>query len=185
MARGCALSLAGLQLLQAVVQTCGPVHLYTLMTLREHTCPPQAELANIDSYLESMGVKDARLRRHLETQLPGADAAALGAASGGRPRQAVEPLSAAARNGSSAAPGGLPTLLVCCDAGGGLGGLEPMLAALDLPAFVVCLPEGDVEGAPADVADLAALAIKATRGVVPAGSRLVVAGERLQPNVCT
>lgn len=140
----------------------------------------QAELADIDSYLEKMGVKDARLRARLETQLPYTDPSSI-AGGGARALQAVSPLNAAAREGGSAAgsphAAALPTLLVCCDAGGGLGGLEPVLAALDLPAFAVCLPEGSsMEAAPADVPELAALAIKAARGVVPAGSRLVVAG---------
>ena len=128
-----------------------------------------------------MGVKDARLRARLEQGLPFTDPAGLG--SGGGTLQAVSPLNAAARE--AAAGGGSasssnpapPTLLVCCDAGGGLGGLEPLLLALELPAFAVRLPEGDdLDEAPADVAELAALALKAARGAVPAGSHLVVAG---------
>lgn len=148
--------------------------------LPHHTTSLQAELEDIDSYLEKMGVKDARLRARLETQLPYTDPSSI-AGSGARALQAVSPLNAAARDGGSASgsssAAALPTLLVCCDAGGGLGGLEPLLAALDLPAFALCLPEGSsMEEAPADVPELAALAIKAARGVVPAGSRLVVAG---------
>ena len=143
---------------------------------------PQAELADIDSYLESMGVRDARLRQRLEAQVPFADAGALGAGAADARVPPVAPLSAAARgaatSGAASAAGGLPTLLVCCDAGGGLGGLEPVLSALGMPVYAVCLPEGDVEDAPADVAELATLALKAARGVVPPGGRLVVAGAR-------
>lgn len=129
-----------------------------------------------------MGVSDPRLRQRLEAQVPFADAGALGAGAADAAVPPVAPLNAAARSAAGRAGGtgsadGSPTLLVCCDAGGGLGGLEPVLAALELPVFAVCLPEGGVEDAPADVAELALLGIKAARGVVPPGSRLLVAGE--------
>lgn len=142
----------------------------------------QAELQDIDSYLAKMGVKDANLRRRLETALPYTDQAALGAGGSSAPAP-VAPLNAAAREAAAAAAGGssawsadTPVLLVCCDAGGGFGGLEQLLAALELPVFAVRLPEGEVEDAPAELAELAMLGTKAMRGVVPAGARLVLAG---------
>ena len=58
-----------------------------------------------------MGVKDAGLRRRLETQLPFADQAALAGGEGSQARQPVAPLNAAARDGGSAGSGtpALPT----------------------------------------------------------------------------
>ena len=143
----------------------------------------QAELQDVDSYLEKMGVKDPGLRRRLETQLPYSDPAALDAAGSQGQQQAVAPLNAAARGslpggsgGGRRAAAGAPVLLLCCDSGGGLGGLEPLLPSMELPVFGVCLPEGEVADAPADVAELASLAIKAVRRAVPAGSRLLLGG---------
>ncbi len=149
------------------------------------TSSPQAELQDIDSYLAKMGVKDANLRRRLETALPYTDQAALGAGGAGGAPAPVAPLNAAARQAAAVAAGGsgawradAPVLLVCCDAGGGMGGLEQLLAAVELPVFAVRLPEGEVEDAPAELAELAMLGTKAMRGVVPPGARLVVAGAR-------
>ena len=126
-----------------------------------------------------MGVKDPALRRRLETAMPGADPALAGGVGGDR--QAVSPVNAAAREASgrrgTAFEASAPVLLVCRDAGGGLGGLDALLAALDLPAYAVCLPEGDLAEAPADVAELASLAVKMVRAAVPAGARLLLAGE--------
>jgi hypothetical protein len=134
-------------------------------------------MQDIDSYLQKMGVKDPGLRRRLETSVPFADRSALGGAAGGAARQPVEPLNAAAHDAASGrSVGGAPVLLVCCDACGSLGGLEALLEALDMPAFAVFMPEGEVEEAPADVAEVAMLALKAARGLVPAGSPLMLAG---------
>ena len=145
-------------------------------------------MQDIDSYLAKMGVKDASLRRRLENAVPYADQAALGAPGDGSAPAPVAPLNAAAReaaaaaasgaaaSGAGGAAGDAPVLLVCCDASGGLGGLEQLLAAMDLPVFAVRLPEGEVQDAPAELAELAMLGCKAMRGVVPPGARLVLAG---------
>lgn len=169
----------------------GDVHPASLWTLRQplftHSSTSlhsrQAELQDIDSYLAQMGVKDANLRRRLETALPYTDQGALGAAGTAGVPAPVAPLNAAARQATVAAASGngnwstdTPVLLVCCDASGGMGGLDQMLAALELPVFAVRLPEGQVEDAPAELAELAMLGTKAMRGVVPPGARLIVAG---------
>lgn len=135
-------------------------------------------MQDIDSYLEKMGVKDPALRRRLETSLPGTNPLAGSASGAARGLQAVSPANAAAVAAASSGDArGMPVLLLCCDAGGSLGGLEPLLAAMELPAFAVCMPEGDVAEAPADVTELATLALKAARVVVPPGSRLLLGGE--------
>lgn len=135
-------------------------------------------MQDIDSYLQKMGVKDPALRRRLEIALPGADpaAAAGGAELGLHAVSAANAVAAAAASSGDAR--GAPVLLLCCDAGGSLGGLEPLVAALELPVYAVCMPEGDVAEAPADMAELASLAMKAARGVVPPGSRLLLGGEQ-------
>lgn len=135
-------------------------------------------MQDIDSYLQKMGVKDPGLRRRVEAGVPYADAAALGGGASGMAAQPVELVNAAAREASSSGSGaGTPVLVLCCDADGGLGGLEPLLTALELPVFAVCLPEaGEMAGAPADVAELAILALKAARGVAPAGCPLLLGG---------
>lgn len=164
-----------------------PAYRLPLQSLFNRSSTPstvrQAELQDIDSYLAQMGVKDANLRRRLETALPYTDQAALGAAGTAGVPAPVAPLNAAAREEGVAAASGngawsadTPVLLVCCDASGGMGGLEQMLAALELPVFAVRLPEGQVEDAPAELAELAMLGTKAMRGVVPPGARLIVAG---------
>ncbi len=140
-------------------------------------------MQDIDSYLEKMGVKDPALRRRLEIALPGADPAAA-AAGAARGLQAVSPANAAALAAANSGDArGAPVLLLCCDAGGSLGGLKPLLTALELPVFAVCMPEGDVAEAPPDVAELGSLALKAVRGMVPPGSRLLLGGERAIRNV--
>lgn len=59
-------------------------------------------------------------------------------------QEPVVALNAAARPGSSAAPAHteyLPALVVCCDASGAFGGLEQLLAALDMPCYGIVMPQ--------------------------------------------
>lgn len=139
--------------------------------------PLQAEMQDIDSYLQKMGVRDPALRRRLETAVPFADQAALAGGGAGGPRKAVAPLNSAAHE-AAAGRGvhGAPVLLACCDAGGGLGGMEALLAGLELPVFAVRVPDEEAADDPADVAEAAMLALKAARGLVPAASPLLVGG---------
>lgn len=102
----------------------------------------QAEIQDIDAYLEKMGVKNPALRQRLETRIPFADeqtvSSALTAASQQEP---VTALNAAARSAAPTSGHGRLKLVVCCDASGGLGGLEPAFAAMDLPCFALRLPQ--------------------------------------------
>jgi thioesterase domain-containing protein len=162
-------------------------------TLRREDKPAYAvsseEIQDIDAYLTKMGVKDPGLRRRLEAALPYSSEQGVGSAAAAAAEPVVALSSAAraalappgARAAGAAAPppaqGGDPILVVFCDANGTLGGLDAVLAALALPAFAVRLPPDDALWECADVAELAAVAVKALRRALPpGGAPLVLAG---------
>lgn len=142
------------------------------------------EIQDIDAYLRKMGVKDPSLRQRLETAMPyasadGVDSAlALAAANGAH--HAVAPINPAAKEalkpGSHISPGD-PTLVVCCDANGSLGGLDPIFSTLAVPVFAVRLPADQDLWESADVPELATVAVKSLQRALPPGTRdLILAG---------
>lgn len=137
------------------------------------------DIPDIDAYLQKMGVKDPALRKRVEAQLPGLDEEAVTAAMEAvAAEHEVAPLNAGARalTLTDGAWGAAPVLVVCADANGGTAGLEPVLAALEMPAFVVKLPQDSALLESPSVPELARLCTKALRAHVPASRRLVLAG---------
>jgi thioesterase domain-containing protein len=150
------------------------------------------EIADIDAYLAKMGVKDAAARRRLEAAMPYSSEAAAGgaAAAAGAPVAALNARGRAllrpgagggggARGGGAAPPAAAadgPVLVVCADAGGSLGGLEAVFAALDIPALALRLPADGQLWEAADLPELAAVASKALARAAPPGAGLVLAG---------
>jgi hypothetical protein len=111
------------------------------------SCPTQDEIQEIDAYLEKMGVKDAALRRRLETQMPYASEQAVSSALSAANRQeSVVALNAAAGKEGAAHAEHLPALVVCSDANGGFAGLEPLLAAMEMPCYGVRVPQVGAKG---------------------------------------
>jgi len=141
------------------------------------------EIQDIDAYLRKMGVKDPSLRQRLETAMPyasadGVDSALAAAASG--PTQAVAPMNASAKQQADHQDGSesVPSLIVCCDANGTLGGLEDILGCLDIPVFVVRVPANNEElWESADVPELATVAVKSLQRALPPSAReLILSG---------
>jgi thioesterase domain-containing protein len=141
------------------------------------------EIQDIDAYLRKMGVKDPSLRQRLETAMPyasadGVDSALAAAASGNS--QAVAAMNPAAKQQSRQddSDTSTPCLIVCCDANGTLGGLEDILAALDLPVYIVRVPANNEElWESADVPELATVAVKSLQRALPSSSReLILSG---------
>jgi thioesterase domain-containing protein len=143
------------------------------------------EIADIDAYLAKMGVKDAAARRRLEAAMPYSSEAAAGgaAAAAGAPvalnargRALLRPGARGGSAGAAAAAADGPVLVICADAGGGLGGLEAVFAAVDLPALALRLPADGRLWEAADLPELAAVAAKALARAAPPGAGLVLAG---------
>lgn len=135
------------------------------------------DIPDIDAYLQKMGVTDPELRKRVEAQLPGMDEDAVAAAMEVvAAEKEVAPLNAAARSIDDGGWGAAPALIVCADANGSAGGLEPALAALDMPVLLVKLPKDEALLEVPSLPDLARLALKALRAHVPASRRLIVAG---------
>ena len=102
----------------------------------------QDEIQEIDAYLEKMGVKDAALRRRLETQMPFSSEQAVSSALTMAGRQApVAALNAAAEHAAASPGEHLPALVVCCDASGTFGGLEPLFGAMEMPCYGIFMPQ--------------------------------------------
>jgi len=76
-------------------------------------------------------------------------------------------------------PSDLPAIILCCDANGGVSGMEPMLSLIQLPVFAVTLPLDDCLWDATTAEDLAEMAVKAARATVwrrRPRTRLVPAG---------
>jgi thioesterase domain-containing protein len=135
------------------------------------------EIQDIDAYLRKMGVKDPSLRQRLETAMPyasadGVDSALAAAANGAT--QAVAPLNPAAKQQHDDTT---PSLIVCCDANGTLGGLEDIIASLDLPVFIVRVPANEELWESADIPELATVAVKLLQRALPSTAReLILSG---------